>query len=496
MGLEEGVARRHRIDEAKVVAVGGERPHDIRRPIPVTEIAIAHERGFVTLDGLGDRTVHFEHERQPRAQSRLIFRNASRLESALEKHSCFGQGTQFEGFFARPLVVAQRPRAIARGPRVKGEGVGVTIGVRGRLEHAQDALVRAPRIEHHHTFVRNLAHQRVAKTKAHALARFLGKNVQIAPAAQHRQHVVDRAPHRERQELRFEIVAQDRRVRDDVAFVRAEHLEPACDRRADRNRQFHGLAGPRLRRRLQQLFREKRISFAAPHDVLAREIGNLRVPVERALDQFARLRCVERFDGDAFYRWLAREPRQCIEQRLARLDILGAIGRHDQQARALDVGSKVCEQLERRAVGPMKVLDREHRGALGGEVAEKISDACKDCGLVELRTGEAGEAASERGDQIAERTEGTFGAFDTFGAREITGARIARYRAHELAQEARFSNAGFASDEDDAAATSRKASTRFVKRAQFVASPEEHRARHGADDHVSESVLFRLLTAI
>ncbi len=61
--------------------------------------------------------------------------------------------------------------------------------------------------------------------------------------------------------------------------------------------------------------------------------------------------------------------------------------------------------------------------------------------------------------------------------------RIARDRAEELREQPRLTDAGFAADEHDASAALREAAARFVQRGEFVAAPDENRARHRADDH-------------
>lgn len=90
-------------------------------------------------------------------------------------------------------------------------------------------------------------------------------------------------------------------------------------------------------------------------------------------------------------------------QRVAAVQVVGAVGGQDQHPGPVQGADQVAEQFPGGAVGPVQVLDRQHQGALGTEAFEEPADVLEQPGPAVLVVG-LGVGLAELGQQPGELT--------------------------------------------------------------------------------------------
>ena len=91
----------------------------------------------------------------------------------------------------------------------------------------------------------------------------------------------------------------------------------------------------------------------------------------------------------------------------------GPVGEHDHEGGGLDVLEDEPDQVERRAVGPVQVVEHDQHGPVAGSGAEELPHTCEDLALLVLLghahagrgVGQAQEGADEQGGLLVD-TEG------------------------------------------------------------------------------------------
>ena len=100
---------------------------------------------------------------------------------------------------------------------------------------------------------------------------------------------------------------------------------------------------------------------------------------------------------------LVAQPGQRRLKALARV-LAGPVGAEDPQPRGLGRARQMAQQQQRRAVGPVQVVEHEQQRAAGRDLAEQPGDGLEQAVAVGLRIAglgrpELGQPAAELGDQ-------------------------------------------------------------------------------------------------
>jgi hypothetical protein len=119
----------------------------------------------------------------------------------------------------------------------------------------------------------------------------------------------------------------------------------------------------------QQLLDEERVALAAR--VQARDELRFGGAAEDPRHLRRELRRRERLELDALNQLAALLFGQERAQRMAAMELVAAIGAHDQQALVVQPTQQRRQELERGTVGPVQVLDGEQHGRLGGQPVEQ-----------------------------------------------------------------------------------------------------------------------------
>jgi hypothetical protein len=228
----------------------------------------------------------------------------------------------------------------------------------------------------------------------------------------------------------------------------------------------------------QQLLGEERVALGARDD---------RVGQRRRRRAFApgeqRGQLVARERAELHHERRAGSPHAVGEaaHALGRCGVVGATGREQQHAPLVEVVREVDDEIERRRVGPVQVLEHEQhrrrrRGV--GEQRERVFERARP------RAGRRGLVASgaQRPQRLGERLEGQLGADEVEAAPDERpkAGRIGTRR--QLRGQARLADARVAGDEHGRSAPRRRAVERPLEPAQLVRAPDEHLAPsvHGA----------------
>ena len=140
---------------------------------------------------------------------------------------------------------------------------------------------------------------------------------------------------------------------------------------------------------------------------------------------------------------VAAEAAQHTLERVRPGDVVGPVGQQQQRGQVVDAPPDVAQQVQGRAVGPVHVLDGQHRRPVRG--GQLLEDGREDlAGVVGGQGG--GEGPADVPDRVAERTERARREQVVAGTSEHP-ART--QRAGERAHQAGLADPGLAGDEDD-----------------------------------------------
>ena len=180
--------------------------------------------------------------------------------------------------------------------------------------------------------------------------------------------------------------------------------------------------------RAQHLLGEERVALRALEDA----VGERRVDrlAEDRLELLGDLGARERRELEPLARSARARAKQQRAQRVAAVELLGAVGRDEQHAARAQRAHEEREQVERRAVGPVEVLEDEHERLLRGEPADDAEDELEQPRGLAIAVGSGpGLAGAELGQQAGElaRARGRASASSSSGVRR-RGERAQRGR--------------------------------------------------------------------
>ena len=150
-----------------------------------------------------------------------------------------------------------------------------------------------------------------------------------------------------------------------------------------------------LLQRRGQLLDEERVAAGAV--VQRARQPRVRGGARELRDALAGLRLVERVQCDLVECAVAPEVVPQPTQRVRAVQLVGAVGRHDQQRELAQRQRERAEQLDRGLVGPLQVVEQQRRGPLGHERREPAADR-----LHERRAVAASARLAELGEQHGE----------------------------------------------------------------------------------------------
>jgi hypothetical protein len=228
--------------------------------------------------------------------------------------------------------------------------------------------------------------------------------------------------------------------------------------------------------RVEDLLDEERVALGALMDLVHEPRG--RRLAQDGLELTRDLRAAEALELDALHRPDALPSGDERAQRMAAVQLVGAEADDHEHAVRVERAHEQGHEVERRAIGPVEVLDHEHERALGGEPLDHADDQLEQTGRAAVaqrrRAGRAvgvevgqhlrqlgagrpdegiellgGRIAHERAERVRERAERqALAAHLDATAREHPGARRARALGR-LLDEPRLAHAGLAAEEDD-----------------------------------------------
>ena len=158
-------------------------------------------------------------------------------------------------------------------------------------------------------------------------------------------------------------------------------LQPQVEDLAQGRRQRAGRAA----RGGQQLLGEERVALAA--GVQPRDQSGIGGVAEDARDLRRELGGREGLELDALHPFAALLLGHERPQRVAAVQLVAAVGADEQHALVAHAAQQRREELERRAVGPMQVLDREQDGRVGRQAVEQPAQHAEQPGLGERVAG-------------------------------------------------------------------------------------------------------------
>ena len=122
----------------------------------------------------------------------------------------------------------------------------------------------------------------------------------------------------------------------------------------------------------QQLLGEERVALRAREDGL--EELRRRRRAEDPGELLVHVRARQAIESEPLHRRGRCHVGEEAPQVLAPVDLVVAVGRDHEHALVAQPAREEPQQLERRAVGPVDVLDHQHDGAGGGRLREPIED--------------------------------------------------------------------------------------------------------------------------
>ena len=231
----------------------------------------------------------------------------------------------------------------------------------------------------------------------------------------------------------------DRCVGEQRLALRAEQIETGGDQGSDRVRQRHlgaalegDLAGALFEeaavlQEADELLGKERVAAAALEDQ-GLQVGGQRPGTEASAGELGGLLAGERAEGKLSGR--------CNEARAGtgELEHLGSGAGQDEERGGSRASGQVVHEGQHRLVGPVQVLDDEHRGIGGSEALEELSPG----GEVLLARGllclEAEERAQARAEPVAVGVLGQDRLEAGLGAGHAVALEHAGLGAHDLAE--------------------------------------------------------------
>ena len=349
------------------------------------------ERGAGEQHGVGELARDLERGRERLAR---FVEPRPRLGGA-EREQQLAAGLVARG--ARRLPSAERAAVVLRRLLPRQQAIGATAGGEREVDRPRGALDRRGARE----VARELRQPRVEVVLVAGEDRLADPRVQPRPA-QAREPVVERRLHeRVGEGVPPDAIADllqhprvDRLVErrhELVARQRPERLEqPEVELAPDHARDLHRLAGARGQARdpargdLAHALRHARVLevAAVPHDLLDEERVALGLAVQRGHEVGRRLAAE---GGDELGDLAAREPVERdvgehrvapqrgdqLRERVAVVDLGVAVGAEEHRAPRLRRPDQMAQHLQRRAVGPLQVVEHEQQRRAGGDLGQQ-----------------------------------------------------------------------------------------------------------------------------
>src|SRR5581483_11300144 len=137
----------------------------------------------------------------------------------------------------------------------------------------------------------------------------------------------------------------------------------------------------------------------------------------------------------------------------------------------------VLEQLERRGIGPLQILDDAHQRLAYRRALHRSQRRVEECGLLDgvgcLSARAERPVQPARSDAIENRPERSVGIAYVLAAIAPCNERFAGNRCGELRNQPRFPNAGVAFDRNETGTRIARAYERFPQERELVVTADE-----------------------
>ena len=278
-----------------------------------------------------------------------------------------GERADAEGSVAGEFGVECGAFAVAGAPPMVGQfdADGAVVGTAFQFE--PDCLVQRAYALGEQFAVKHLLREGVSEGQFAGRRSFGADQLQRLGAFECEQYVVARTVPERHQPVDGEALAEHGGQGQNLSLVVGQQRRPRQDGSADRQGQLTLPPGCLSREgALQQLFGEERIALTSPDDVCDR-CGVERIRIgKREFDQRVRRALIQGFERYLRDRLLLQQRCEVGEARVIATEFVAAIRRQHEHAPARDAVGEIAEKVQRRAIGPMDVLDREDdRPALG-----------------------------------------------------------------------------------------------------------------------------------
>ena len=301
------------------------------------------------------------------------------LERALEQRRGLAVGVHALGRGRGAHRGGKCRRPVAPGGQVVGDGGGVLCaGVRAQppLERPPERQVQLGPLARQQVVVDDLAQERVTEPVDAVVID--DQNMTVDRLAQ---GVAER-PRLEPARLRQQLVVEPLTDGDEPQRV-AGRLGQPLDPQHQRVAQRVGSGAAAVEPGREQLLAEQRVA-AGPLPQPLQQVGGGRraEDVRRLLGQLV---AAERLDRDPARARVELELREQRPQRVAAVQLVGAVGRDHEHPLDGQAAREERERLARRPVGPVQVLDHEQHRALAPERVEQRQQALEQPRLAALR---------------------------------------------------------------------------------------------------------------
>ena len=399
--------------------------------------------------------------------------------------------------------------------------LGGTTGNRPAVHHPRVGAVERAALGRQELVVRRLLDQRVAEPVALVLGRPVDdEQLRVDGLANRGREIrLGRSGHFG-EDVVFDLAPGDGRDLDEVGGLLARLSQPHEEHAAE----GVGQVVARARRRVRggdQLLGEERVPVGPSRDRIEERRWHGRA--QDAGDELGQLASNEPEQVEPVDTWLAFSLSQPGRQRMPTMELVGAERPDDEQPLVAHVPPQECEQVARRAVRPMEILDDEQHGPTAPSRPSRLSIPSKiriwsqsawvpgversavvtRCRGQQFRD-ESGEYRQGRacGGRDRLRIDVTRQRAQHFHDRtEREGVVTERHRAaledeppvvaqavRRLGHQAALADAGLAADEHDRGTRGLGRSGRRDERGELVGSTDERRAGqaagHAADDSV------------
>ena len=327
-------------------------------------------------------------------QLAVAVQSGSEVDGELELLLGLGEGVHPARASGRSQQDGQRSSRLLRSQKVVGQlGVGAlrSRGRQGRvgLERLGDSAVQAESLARQQLGVHGLLEQRVPEAVA---VRVHDQGLVLDRGAQPGRPLVGRHRRDAFEEPVVDLTA-DQGGRAEY-FLRLGGQPVDADREDVAERRWHqtGLADG------HQLLDEERVALGPQHQ-LVDQVAVQSLPADHG-DEVA---------GGGVVEWLEVQPgdlREAAElgqdrpQRMRPAQLVGAVGDERGHRLRLEEPREVRDQVERRAVGPVQVLDDQDHRTLLGELGHQRGDLLEQKGLAPRVVGRSVGVAGQEPDQL------------------------------------------------------------------------------------------------